>query len=154
MALGIYLHLTYCLSKCPYCDFASQVESRIPQQRYADAIRRELALRQGELEGRTAMSLYIGGGTPSPWEPEQLNEVLSAIRSAIPFEEDAELTDHVGRSGDDAGGRSGAGRQRRRGGFGSAIQPFPQAWRRTGPETSTWLIRKTTPSARSRPAGW
>ncbi len=103
MALGIYLHFPYCLSKCPYCDFASQVESRIPQQRYADAVRRELALRQGELKGRRAVSLYIGGGTPSLWAPEQLHEVLSAIRSAVPFEDNAELTLEANPGASDAG---------------------------------------------------
>ena len=65
---GIYVHFPYCLSKCPYCDFASTAAKEVPEARYAKAVRRELALvleQWPALHGRRAQSLYLGGGTPS-----------------------------------------------------------------------------------------
>jgi oxygen-independent coproporphyrinogen-3 oxidase len=92
MPLGIYLHFPYCLSKCPYCDFASVAEPQIPHARYAQALARELLQRIPSVTGRAATSLYIGGGTPSLFEPEALARVLEAIRAAIPVSPDAEVT--------------------------------------------------------------
>lgn len=92
MQFGVYLHFPYCLSKCPYCDFASKVVDAVPHRRYARAIAAELKLRRKDAEGRTAVSLFNGGGTPSLWEPSALEEALDAIRSEIAFSEDAELT--------------------------------------------------------------
>src|SRR5262245_38260857 len=89
---GVYLHFPYCLSKCPYCDFASQATRQIPHQRFGKAIAREFVLRREAAQGRSACSLYIGGGTPSLWEPTSLAEVLALIRGTIPFATDAEWT--------------------------------------------------------------
>ncbi|MGI5862763.1 MAG: radical SAM family heme chaperone HemW [Myxococcales bacterium] len=91
MAFAVYIHFPYCLSKCPYCDFASQATA-VPHARYARAIARELALREREWRGRRAASLYLGGGTPSLWEPSALAEALDALRGQTPFAPDAELT--------------------------------------------------------------
>ncbi|HCF61514.1 MAG TPA: coproporphyrinogen III oxidase, partial [Myxococcales bacterium] len=77
MAFGVYIHFPYCLSKCPYCDFASQATAA-PHDRYAQAIARELASREPEWRGRRAASLYLGGGTPSLWEPAALAAALEA----------------------------------------------------------------------------
>src|SRR5436190_6059977 len=76
MQFGVYIHFPYCLSKCPYCDFASRAEPEIPQQRYTDAVLRELRTRAGQFPGREAVSVYFGGGTPSLWDPPQLGRVL------------------------------------------------------------------------------
>ncbi len=92
MPLGIYLHFPYCLSKCPYCDFASVAEPLIPHARYARALSCELLQRLPEVTGRGASSLYIGGGTPSLFEPESLAHALAAIRAAVPISPDAEVT--------------------------------------------------------------
>ena len=91
MAFGVYIHFPYCLSKCPYCDFASQATAA-PHDRYAQAIARELASREPEWRGRRAASLYLGGGTPSLWEPAALAAALEAVREVVPFDGDAELT--------------------------------------------------------------
>ncbi len=64
-AFGIYIHFPYCLSKCPYCDFASRAEQVIPQERYTEAVLRELLNRSVEFPDREAISVYFGGGTPS-----------------------------------------------------------------------------------------
>ncbi|HLL85563.1 MAG TPA: radical SAM family heme chaperone HemW [Longimicrobium sp.] len=91
---GIYIHFPYCLSKCPYCDFASTVAKRIPEERYTDAIKSELALRAAEarFEGREVHSIFLGGGTPSLWAPERVGEVLAALRERVPLAKDAEVT--------------------------------------------------------------
>ena len=91
MAFGVYLHFPYCLSKCPYCDFAS-VAGAPPHERYAKAVAREAALRAQEAAGRVAGSLYLGGGTPSLWEPGAARLAVGAIRELFRFEPGAELT--------------------------------------------------------------
>jgi putative oxygen-independent coproporphyrinogen III oxidase len=92
---GLYLHFPYCHSKCPYCDFASTVVRQIPQERYADAVLRELELRlaaRPELAGRQLHSVYIGGGTPSLWHPPQVARVLKGISDRLPLAPRLELT--------------------------------------------------------------
>lgn len=91
-AFGVYVHFPYCLSKCPYCDFASRAEEVIPQQRYTDAVLRELSRRAADFAGRSPISIYFGGGTPSLWEPRQLGRVLREIRSLWPVAAGAEVT--------------------------------------------------------------
>ncbi len=91
---GIYVHFPYCLSKCPYCDFASTVVKRVPEERYAEAILAELALRLDEVpaSGREVQSVFLGGGTPSLWAPRWVGRVLGGLRARLPFARDAEVT--------------------------------------------------------------
>ncbi len=91
---GVYVHFPYCLSKCPYCDFASIVAARVPEERYTEAIERELARRVAGLAQRpTAVhSIFIGGGTPSLWHPTLVARVLEAIAKALPMAADVEIT--------------------------------------------------------------
>ena len=92
-ALGVYVHYPYCLSKCPYCDFASRAEAVIPQRRYTEAILRELAAQAPRFKGgRRAVSIYFGGGTPSLWEPALFAQVLREARSLFDVAPDAEIT--------------------------------------------------------------
>ncbi|GAC1545777.1 MAG: radical SAM family heme chaperone HemW [Myxococcales bacterium] len=93
---GVYIHFPYCLSKCPYCDFASRAEKVIPHERYADAVVRELRARapafvEGGVE-RRAVSIYFGGGTPSLWDPDCVARVIAEVRSLFPVEPHAEVT--------------------------------------------------------------
>jgi putative oxygen-independent coproporphyrinogen III oxidase len=92
MEFGVYIHFPYCLSKCPYCDFASRAEAVIPQQRYTDSVVRELRVRAAQFPDRKAISIYFGGGTPSLWDPVQFGRVLREIRSLWSVEPDAEVT--------------------------------------------------------------
>jgi putative oxygen-independent coproporphyrinogen III oxidase len=92
MQFGVYIHFPYCLSKCPYCDFASRAEAVIPQLRYTEAVLRELAARAVQFPGREAISIYFGGGTPSLWDPPQLGHVLREVRSLWQVRPDAEIT--------------------------------------------------------------
>ena len=91
---GIYLHFPYCLSKCPYCDFASRAEAVIPHHRYAEAMVRELRARAPEFAepARTAISIYLGGGTPSLWEPACVARVIEECRALFPIAPGAEVT--------------------------------------------------------------
>jgi len=92
---GLYIHFPYCLSKCPYCDFASTVVKQIPEQRYAQGLLRELELRlrlTPQLEGRPLESVYFGGGTPSLWAPRLVEDVLQGVREHLPLASDVEVT--------------------------------------------------------------
>lgn len=89
---GLYVHFPYCLSKCPYCDFASRAARVVPHERYADAVLREIELRRELFPKREATSLYFGGGTPSLWEAAQVKRVVEGLRAAWPFADDIEVT--------------------------------------------------------------
>lgn len=78
---AVYVHFPYCLSKCPYCDFASTAAKQVPEARYARAIIDELALRDDAAPGREVHAIYVGGGTPSLWSPVHVAEVLRALRA-------------------------------------------------------------------------
>jgi oxygen-independent coproporphyrinogen-3 oxidase len=78
---GVYVHFPYCTHRCPYCDFAVTTERPPGGGRYARAILAELRLRASEFDGLALRSIYLGGGTPSLWAPDEVGEVLAAIRA-------------------------------------------------------------------------
>lgn len=88
---AVYVHFPYCLSKCPYCDFASTAAKVMPEARYTRAILAELSLRAAE-QRRPAESVFIGGGTPSLWNPSHVAEVLSALRATVGLAAGCEVT--------------------------------------------------------------
>jgi oxygen-independent coproporphyrinogen-3 oxidase len=91
--IGVYVHFPYCLSKCPYCDFASYVASRVPHEEYARAVERELGLRSEEFSGLGPVrSIFFGGGTPSLWDVGCVAAVLEAIARTLPVTADAEIS--------------------------------------------------------------
>ena len=92
--LGVYVHFPYCLSKCPYCDFASTAARQIPDERYTGAILSELTqrLEVHQLAGREVTSIFIGGGTPSLWAPRSVASVLEAINSRLSVANGCEVT--------------------------------------------------------------
>jgi len=87
---AVYVHFPYCLSKCPYCDFASIAARVVPQERYAKAVLAELSLRWPE--GRGVDAVYFGGGTPSLWDAAHVKAVLQRIASLGALAPDAEVT--------------------------------------------------------------
>jgi oxygen-independent coproporphyrinogen-3 oxidase len=91
---SIYVHFPYCLEKCPYCDFVSYKIARgdIDHVAYADAILRECDLRRELGAGRVIASIFIGGGTPSLWEPAELARVLRGLRARFEVSADVEIT--------------------------------------------------------------
>lgn len=80
---SVYVHFPWCARKCPYCDFATRRVEVIPHVAYADAILRELEARAAALEGRRLFSIFLGGGTPSLWDPAQIARVIGAVRDAF-----------------------------------------------------------------------
>jgi oxygen-independent coproporphyrinogen-3 oxidase len=88
-APGLYVHVPFCRSKCPYCDFASEcAPARVPD--YLAALAQEAAL-QRERNPETFDSLYLGGGTPSCLRPDELASLFASLRAAFRFTPDAEL---------------------------------------------------------------
>ena len=77
---GIYIHWPFCKSKCPYCDFNSHVRERIDQQRWRDALLRELDHYADATAGRTVTSVFFGGGTPSLMDPATTGALIDRIQ--------------------------------------------------------------------------
>ena len=91
---GVYVHFPYCLSKCPYCDFASIAAKQVPEARYGAAVLAELGARveQFGVAGRRVDAVFLGGGTPSLWAPRHVESVLSGIARTLSLGPDAEVT--------------------------------------------------------------
>jgi oxygen-independent coproporphyrinogen-3 oxidase len=89
---GIYVHVPFCSHICPYCDFNTYAgqSARIPA--YVEAVQREVALWANQFAGRTASSIFIGGGTPSLLEPIQIKAILAACKSLFDLAPEAEVT--------------------------------------------------------------
>ncbi|GAB6066810.1 radical SAM family heme chaperone HemW [Methylothermus subterraneus] len=92
--LSLYIHLPWCVRKCPYCDFNSHALSgTLPEREYVDALLADLAQDVNELKIESKLhSVFIGGGTPSLFSPASLERLLIGIRRLLPWEEDAEIT--------------------------------------------------------------
>jgi putative oxygen-independent coproporphyrinogen III oxidase len=91
--LTLYVHMPWCVRKCPYCDFNSHVAPEsIPQEQYIDALIEDLAIDAAAAQGRAIATVFFGGGTPSLFAPEQVARFLEAARARIPFAPDAEIT--------------------------------------------------------------
>jgi len=88
---GIYVHYPWCSFRCPYCDFAVTTDRPLPGQRYAAAVVAEMRRRAPAFSGRRCATLYLGGGTPSLWEPEAVARVVEAAR-ALGLPRGAEVT--------------------------------------------------------------
>lgn len=91
--LSLYIHVPWCVQKCPYCDFNShQARGDIPEQDYLAALIRDLESALPLIWGRSVVSIFFGGGTPSLLSAEGLDQLLMEIRARIPLVPDAEIT--------------------------------------------------------------
>jgi len=91
--LALYVHVPWCLRKCPYCDFNShEARGDVPQERYVDALVRDLELALPSIWGRKVVAVFIGGGTPSLFSADAIDALLAAIRARVPLIPDAEIT--------------------------------------------------------------
>jgi oxygen-independent coproporphyrinogen III oxidase len=91
---SLYIHIPYCVSKCPYCDFNSHVVAEIPEPGYVDALLRELE-HYGAMEDwreRTVQSIFFGGGTPSTFKPQSIGKLLAWVAATFPINLDCEIT--------------------------------------------------------------
>jgi putative oxygen-independent coproporphyrinogen III oxidase len=96
--LSLYVHLPWCLRKCPYCDFNSHEfraggeAGELPEQRYIDALVADLETSLPLVWGRPVHSIFIGGGTPSLFSPQAIDRLLGDIRARLPLTPDCEIT--------------------------------------------------------------
>jgi putative oxygen-independent coproporphyrinogen III oxidase len=92
--LSLYIHLPWCVKKCPYCDFNSHEfsPSGFEEDQYIDALIRDLEIELPRVWGRTINTVFIGGGTPSLFSPESLDKLLSAIRARLNIHPAIEIT--------------------------------------------------------------
>ncbi len=94
--LSLYVHVPWCLKKCPYCDFNSHAVrgalDELPQRRYVDALIADLEAALPFVWGRRVHTIFIGGGTPSLFAPEEIERLLAAIRARLPLEPGCEIT--------------------------------------------------------------
>ena len=91
MTGGLYVHFPYCEHHCSYCDFVVATPRHIPQARFTDAILAELSQRAPAFD-RPAETLYLGGGTPSLWDPRELDRLLHAVHDTPGLIDGAEIT--------------------------------------------------------------
>jgi putative oxygen-independent coproporphyrinogen III oxidase len=91
--LSLYVHIPWCVRKCPYCDFNShEAREPVPEQRYIDAIIADLEAALPLVWGRKIYSVFFGGGTPSLFSAAGIEQILVAVRARVPLAIDAEIT--------------------------------------------------------------
>ena len=92
--LSLYVHLPWCLKKCPYCDFNSheQRQADLPEQDYLNALMADLEAALPLIWGRSVQTVFIGGGTPSLFSPAAIDQLLAGIRARLKLAADAEIT--------------------------------------------------------------
>ncbi len=91
--LALYVHVPWCIRKCPYCDFNSHAApGALPEDEYVGALIADLESALPGIWGRPVQSVFIGGGTPSHYSPAALDRPLSAGRARVPLAPDAEIT--------------------------------------------------------------
>ncbi len=94
--LSLYIHIPWCLKKCPYCDFNSHEirgeGSQAPEEEYVAALIRDLEFALQDVWGRRLSSIFFGGGTPSLFSAKAIDAILTAVRTLLPLEHFAEVT--------------------------------------------------------------
>lgn len=91
--LSLYIHIPWCIKKCPYCDFNShEQKGDLAETEYIDALLADLEQELPLVWGRTWVSVFIGGGTPSLFKPESIEHLLSGVRALTALPPDAEIT--------------------------------------------------------------
>jgi putative oxygen-independent coproporphyrinogen III oxidase len=91
--LSLYIHIPWCVKKCPYCDFNShESKQEIPEEAYVDALIADLEQATPLVWGRKIHSVFFGGGTPSLFSAEAIDKILNHVRMLTPLEYNAEIT--------------------------------------------------------------
>jgi oxygen-independent coproporphyrinogen-3 oxidase len=91
--LSLYIHLPWCVRKCPYCDFNSHaLKSELPEARYIDALLEDVQHDVPRVGDRPIESIFIGGGTPSLFSAESIDRLLQGLQSRLTFSPDSEIT--------------------------------------------------------------
>ena len=91
--LSLYIHVPWCVKKCPYCDFNShEARGAFPEQDYVAALIRDLEIALPKIWGRKVYTVFFGGGTPSLLSGESVAEILRQVSMLLPLALDAEIT--------------------------------------------------------------
>ena len=91
--LSLYIHIPWCVRKCPYCDFNShEARGNVPEAEYVAALVKDLEVALPLVWGRKVVSVFFGGGTPSLLSARAVDEILTAVRTLLPLEALAEIT--------------------------------------------------------------
>lgn len=91
--LSLYIHLPWCIRKCPYCDFNShEFQQILPEKAYIAALLEDFEQYLSLVSGRPLTSIFFGGGTPSLFSPESIKKILDGIHARLPFEKTIEIT--------------------------------------------------------------
>ena len=90
--LSLYLHLPWCVKKCPYCDFNSHAAQGIPEAAYIDELLADLERALPDIWGRKIHTVFFGGGTPSLFSPDGIDRILAGVRTLTQLMPGAEVT--------------------------------------------------------------
>ena len=91
--LALYIHIPWCVRKCPYCDFNSHAAGpSLPEEEYVDALLADLDADREHIHGRELTSIFFGGGTPSLFSARALGRLLEGVQKRVPFAGDIEIT--------------------------------------------------------------
>jgi oxygen-independent coproporphyrinogen-3 oxidase len=91
--LSLYIHIPWCVRKCPYCDFNShEARGALPEKEYVDALICDLELSLPQIWGRRIYTIFLGGGTPSLLRGESVQRLLHTVRMLLPLDMNAEIT--------------------------------------------------------------
>jgi len=91
--LSLYIHLPWCIAKCPYCDFNSHaLKEQLPEERYVDALLADLEVDLPRVWGRTVQTVFLGGGTPSLFSAAAIDRLMSGVRARLLLAPEAEVT--------------------------------------------------------------
>jgi putative oxygen-independent coproporphyrinogen III oxidase len=91
--LSLYVHVPWCVRKCPYCDFNShEAKGELPEEAYVDALLSDLEFALPSVWDRRVFSVFVGGGTPSLFSATAIDRLLSGVRARVPLAPDAEIT--------------------------------------------------------------
>ena len=101
--LALYIHIPYCVQKCPYCDFNSHaVKNGLPEKEYINALLLDLQQELPQIWGRKVYSIFIGGGTPTVFQAATIDYLLNNIRALLPLTPDCEITIEANPNSSDA----------------------------------------------------
>jgi len=94
VSFSLYVHIPWCQSKCPYCDFNSHAASSWPEEQYTRALISELEYRAStpSCSGQRIKTIFFGGGTPSLFDPKSIGGIIDAANRVCGIENDAEIT--------------------------------------------------------------
>lgn len=91
--LSLYVHIPWCIKKCPYCDFNShEIQHSLPEEDYIDALILDVTLQAKSVQDREVISIFIGGGTPSIFSANGIKRLMNAIQDQLNISATAEIT--------------------------------------------------------------